>query len=257
MTQSPKNTDVQALFNTIAPEYDKMNNIISLGTHKLWRQKVMARMTFPDGANIIDLATGTADWALALAEKSDPTAHVTGLDFSEEMLAVGQKKVDVSDYFDKITLVQGDAMALPFDDAVFDIVTIGFGLRNLPDPVMGLKEMYRVLKPGGQLVILETSQPDNPLVKPFWQFYFGQVMPIFGKVFAKGKYQEYKYLDDTTEKFMDYMTLGQVLLRVGFEKVTISRFNLGAAAVHYAVKWKSKVRWAYFAFYVHKNMHKE
>lgn len=236
MTQSPKNTDVQALFNTIAPEYDKMNNIISLGTHKLWRQKVMARMTFPDGANIIDLATGTADWALALAEKSDPTAHVTGLDFSEEMLAVGQKKVDVSDYFDKITLVQGDAMALPFDDAVFDIVTIGFGLRNLPDPVMGLKEMYRVLKPGGQLVILETSQPDNRLVKPFWQFYFGQVMPIFGKVFAKGKYQEYKYLDDTTEKFMDYMTLGQVLLRVGFEKVTISRFNLGAAAVHYAVK---------------------
>lgn len=236
MTQSPKNTDVQALFNTIAPEYDKMNNIISLGTHKLWRQKVMARMTFPDGANIIDLATGTADWALALAEKSDPTAHVTGLDFSEEMLAVGQKKVDVSDYFDKITLVQGDAMALPFDDAVFDIVTIGFGLRNLPDPVMGLKEMYRVLKPGGQLVILETSQPDNPLVKPFWQFYFGQVMPIFGKVFAKGKYQEYKYLDDTTEKFMDYMTLGQVLLRVGFEKVTISRFNLGAAAVHYVVK---------------------
>ena len=149
MTQSPKNTDVRALFNTIAPEYDKMNNIISLGTHKLWRRKVMARMTFPEGANIIDLATGTADWALALAEKSDSTAHVTGLDFSEEMLAVGQKKVDVSDYFDKITLVQGDAMALPFDDDTFDIVTIGFGLRNLPDPVLGLQEMYRVLKPGG------------------------------------------------------------------------------------------------------------
>ena len=236
MTQSPKNIDVRALFNTIAPEYDKMNNIISLGTHKLWRQKVMARMTFPEGANIIDLATGTADWALALAEKSDPTAHVTGLDFSEEMLAVGQKKVDVSDYFDKITLVQGDAMALPFDDNTFDIVTIGFGLRNLPDPVLGLQEMYRVLKPGGQLVILETSQPDNPLVKPFWQLYFGQVMPMFGKLFAKGKYQEYKYLDETTEQFMDYMTLGQNLLQVGFEKVTISRFNLGAAAAHYAVK---------------------
>lgn len=236
MTQSPKNTDVQALFNKIAPEYDKMNNIISLGTHKLWRQKVMAKMSFPVGAQIIDLATGTADWALALAEKSNETSHVTGLDFSEEMLAVGQKKVDVSDYSDKITLIQGDAMALPFDDASFDIVTIGFGLRNLPDPVMGLKEMYRVLKPGGQLVILETSQPDNPIVKPFWQFYFGTVMPVFGKIFAKGKYQEYKYLDETTEQFMDYMTLGKQLLKIGFATVKISRFNLGAAAVHYAVK---------------------
>ena len=85
-------------------------------------------------------------------------------------------------------------------------------------------------------MILETSQPDNPLVKPFWQLYFGQVMPMFGKLFAKGKYQEYKYLDETTEQFMDYRTLGQRLLQVGFEKVTISRFNLGAAAAHYAVK---------------------
>ncbi|CAM3187117.1 bifunctional demethylmenaquinone methyltransferase/2-methoxy-6-polyprenyl-1,4-benzoquinol methylase UbiE [Leuconostoc rapi] len=236
MTRSPKNTDVQALFNKIAPEYDKMNNIISFGTHKLWRQKVMSRMTFPIGADIIDVATGTADWALALAEKSDETAHVTGLDFSEEMLAIGQSKVDISDYSEKITLVQGDAMALPFDDAAFDIVTIGFGLRNLPDPVTGLKEMYRVLKPGGQLVILETSQPDNPIVKPLWQLYFGKIMPVFGKVFAKGKYTEYKYLDETTEHFMDYMTLGQVLLKTGFKKVTISRFNLGAAAVHYATK---------------------
>ncbi|AFS41211.1 demethylmenaquinone methyltransferase [Leuconostoc gelidum subsp. gelidum] len=236
MTQSPKNTDVQALFNKIAPEYDKMNNIISFGTHKLWRQRVMTKMTFPVGAHIIDLATGTADWAIALAEKSDATTDVTGLDFSEEMLAIGQKKVDVSDFSNKITLIQGDAMALPFEDDTFDIVTIGFGLRNLPDPVRGLQEMYRVLKSGGQLVILETSQPDNPLVKPFWQLYFGKVMPIFGKVFAKGKYTEYKYLDETTENFMDYLTLGQTLLKIGFQKVTISRFNLGAAAVHYAIK---------------------
>lgn len=236
MTQSPKNTDVQALFDKIAPEYDKMNNIISFGTHKLWRQKVMSKMTFPVGAKIIDLATGTADWALALAEKSDATAHVTGLDFSEEMLAVGQKKVDVSDYSDKITLVQGDAMSLSFDDSTFDIVTIGFGLRNLPDPARGLQEMFRILKPGGQLVILETSQPDNPIVKPLWQLYFGKIMPMFGKVFAKGKYKEYKYLDETTENFMDYMTLGKILLKIGFTKVKISRFNLGAAAVHYATK---------------------
>lgn len=236
MTLSPKNTDVQSLFNTIAPEYDKMNNIISLGTHKNWRQKVMKEMVFPKGAEIIDLATGTADWAIALAEKSDPTAKITGLDFSREMLTVGQHKVDLSDYADKITLVQGDAMSLPFEDNHFDIVTIGFGLRNLPDPIQGLREMYRVLKPGGQLVVLETSQPDNPIVKPFWRLYFGQVMPLLGKYFANGKYSAYKYLDETTENFMDYMTLGQVMLRLKFQKVVISRFNLGAAAVHYATK---------------------
>lgn len=236
MTLSPKNTDVKSLFNTIAPEYDKMNNIISLGAHKKWRQKVMDKMVFPRKAQIIDLATGTADWAIALAENSDSDSEIIGLDFSESMLVVGQTKVDISDYSEKITLEQGDVMDLEFPDNSFDIVTIGFGLRNLPDPKQGIKEMYRILKPGGQLVILETSQPDSPLVKPFWQLYFGLVMPLFGRVFAKGKYQEYKYLDETTEHFMDYMTLGQLLLKSGFKKVRISRFNLGAAAAHYATK---------------------
>ncbi|GMA69841.1 demethylmenaquinone methyltransferase [Leuconostoc litchii] len=236
MTLSPKNTDVKSLFDTIAPEYDKMNNIISLGSHKKWRQKVMNKMVFPNEAQIIDLATGTADWAIALAENSDVKTKIVGLDFSEAMLAVGQTKVDLSDYSEKITLVQGDVMALDLPDNRFDIVTIGFGLRNLPDPKKGIDEMYRILKPGGQLVILETSQPDSPVVKPFWQLYFGHVMPLFGRVFAKGKYREYKYLDETTENFMDYMTLGQVLLKAGFQKVRISRFNLGAAAAHYATK---------------------
>lgn len=236
MTLSPKNTDVKSLFDTIAPEYDKMNNIISLGSHKKWRQKVMNKMVFPNEAQIIDLATGTADLAIALAENSDVKTKIVGLDFSEAMLAVGQTKVDLSDYSEKITLVQGDVMALDLPDNRFDIVTIGFGLRNLPDPKKGIDEMYRILKPGGQLVILETSQPDSPVVKPFWQLYFGHVMPLFGRVFAKGKYREYKYLDETTENFMDYMTLGQVLLKAGFQKVRISRFNLGAAAAHYATK---------------------
>lgn len=236
MTLSPKNTDVKSLFNTIAPEYDKMNNIISLGAHKKWRQKVMNKMVFPRKAQIIDLATGTADWAIALAENSDSDSEIIGLDFSESMLAVGQTKVDISDYSEKITLEQGDVMDLEFPDNSFDIVTIGFGLRNLPDPKQGIKEMYRILKPGGQLVILETSQPDSPLVKPFWQLYVGHVMPLFGRVFAKGKYQEYKYLDETTEHFMDYMTLGQLLLKSGFKKARISRFNLGAATAHYVTK---------------------
>lgn len=239
MTQqpkSPKNTNVQALFDKIAPEYDRMNNIISLGAHQKWRKKLMRQMTIPAGANILDVATGTADWAIALAKESDAASQVVGLDFSSEMLAVGQKKVNLTAYTERITLVQGDAMAMAFPDNTFDIVTIGFGLRNLPDPMLGLEEMFRVLKPGGQLVILETSQPDNPLIKPFWQLYVGKVMPTFGKVFARGKYNEYKYLDETTEHFMDYMSLGKLMLTIGFQKVRISRFNLGAIAVHYGTK---------------------
>lgn len=239
MTQqpkSPKNTNVQALFDKIAPEYDRMNNIISLGAHQKWRKKLMRQMTIPAGANILDVATGTADWAIALAKESDAASQVVGLDFSSEMLAVGQKKVNLTAYAERITLVQGDAMAMSFPDNTFDIVTIGFGLRNLPDPMLGLEEMFRVLKPGGQLVILETSQPDNPLIKPFWQLYVGKVMPTFGKVFARGKYSEYKYLDETTEHFMDYMSLGKLMLTIGFQKVRISRFNLGAIAVHYGTK---------------------
>ncbi|MGO1337813.1 MAG: bifunctional demethylmenaquinone methyltransferase/2-methoxy-6-polyprenyl-1,4-benzoquinol methylase UbiE [Leuconostoc fallax] len=239
MTQqpkSPKNTNVQALFDKIAPEYDRMNNIISLGAHQKWRKKLMRQMTIPAGANILDVATGTADWAIALAKESDAASQVVGLDFSSEMLAVGQKKVNLTAYAERITLVQGDAMAMAFPDNTFDIVTIGFGLRNLPDPMLGLEEMFRVLKPGGQLVILETSQPDNPLIKPFWQLYVGKVMPTFGKVFARGKYNEYKYLDETTEHFMDYMSLGKLMLTIGFQKVRISRFNLGAIAVHYGTK---------------------
>ncbi|CAK8054894.1 bifunctional demethylmenaquinone methyltransferase/2-methoxy-6-polyprenyl-1,4-benzoquinol methylase UbiE [Eupransor demetentiae] len=236
MTQSPKNTNVQAMFDRIAPEYDKMNNIISLGTHKNWRRRVMSKINFFHATQILDIATGTADWALALAEKSLPEAKVTGLDFSAAMLAVGQKKVDQAGLSDKVKLVQGDAMQLPFEDDSFDIVTIGFGLRNLPDPRKGLEEMYRVLKPGGQLVILETSQPDSQLIRPFWKFYFGQVMPWFGQLFAHGKKQEYKYLDETTENFMSYRQLQMLLGDLGFTKVRVQRFNFGAAAAHYASK---------------------
>lgn len=233
MTEKP---DVQAIFDKIAPEYDKMNNIISLGTHKQWRQKVMAQLQLPTSARILDLATGTADWAIALAQSSDPSTQVIGLDFSSEMLAIGQKKVDASDVARRITLVQGDAMATPYEDNQFDVVTIGFGLRNLPDTQAGLAEMYRILKPGGQLVILETSQPDNALIRPVWRLYFAKIMPLFGKVFAKGKYDEYKYLDQTTENFVGYKQLAQMLTQTGFQKVRYDRFNFGAAAAHYASK---------------------
>ncbi|MCM0596618.1 demethylmenaquinone methyltransferase [Periweissella fabaria] len=225
----------QEIFNTIAPNYDYMNNVISLGTHKAWRKKVAKTMPIPKGSYVLDLCCGTADWTIHHAQTVGPSGHVVGLDFSGNMLKIADQKVAELHLGKEITLVQGDAMATTYPDNTFDYVTIGFGLRNLPDKIAGLKEMYRVLKPGGSVIILETSQPDNPIVRPAWRFYFSKVMPLLGKVLTKQQ-AEYKYLDETTEKFMSYQELVDVMTEIGFNEVHFERYNLGAAAAHFGTK---------------------
>lgn len=225
----------QEIFNKIAPNYDYMNNVISLGSHKSWRKKVAKTMPIRQGSMVLDLCCGTADWTIHHAQMVGEKGKVIGLDFSQNMLSLANKKVEALNLGDKITLVQGDAMNTPYEDDTFDYVTIGFGLRNLPDKVAGLKEMYRVLKPGGSVIILETSQPDNILIKPFWKFYFSKIMPFLGKILTKQE-SEYKYLDETTEKFMDYQQLVDLMKKVGFKEVNYKRYNLGAAAAHFGTK---------------------
>ena len=144
----------------------------------------MSTMNVQKGSKALDVCCGTADWTIALSEAVGSKGQVTGLDFSENMLEVGKQKTAS---LENIQLVHGDAMNLPFDDNSFDYVTIGFGLRNVPDYLSALKEMHRVLKPGGMVVCLETSQPTLPLFKQIYSLYFKFVMPIFGKMFAKSK----------------------------------------------------------------------
>ena len=151
------------------------------------------------------------------------------------MLAVAREKVVEAGVSYWVTLTQGNAMELPYEDDTFDLVTIGFGLRNLPDTAKGMQELYRVLKPGGELVVLETSQPDNPVIKPFWKMYFKGVMPMMGKVFAHDK-DSYDYLEKTTEEFMSFKALANLMTDTGFKTVTYQRFNFGAAAAHYGIK---------------------
>ena len=232
MNKTPKR--VKGIFDGLAPDYDKMNDIISLGTHRSWRTKTMQAITVPKNGQILDVAAGTGDWTIALAQELDQ-GHVTGFDLSAEMLAVAREKVVAAGVSFWVTLTQGNAMALPYEDNTFDLVTIGFGLRNLPDPVKGLAELYRVLKPGGELVVLETSQPDNPVIKPFWKMYFKGLMPVMGKVFAHDK-SSYDYLEQTTEEFMTYQELATVMRQTGFEGVSYERFNFGAAAAHFGRK---------------------
>ena len=233
MNKAPQR--VQGIFDGLAKDYDKMNDIISLGTHRSWRAKTMASIDIPKNGQILDVAAGTGDWTIALAKELGDKGHVTGFDLSSEMLAVAREKVREAGVSFWVTLTQGNAMELPYEDDTFDLVTIGFGLRNLPDAEKGMQELYRVLKPGGQLVVLETSQPDNPVIKPFWKMYFKGVMPMMGKVFAHDK-DSYDYLEKTTEEFMSFTALADLMRETGFKTVAYQRFIFGAAAAHFGIK---------------------
>ncbi len=195
----------------------------------------MSTMNVQKGSKALDVCCGTADWTIALSEAVGSKGQVTGLDFSENMLEVGKQKTAS---LENIQLVHGDAMNLPFDDNSFDYVTIGFGLRNVPDYLSALKEMHRVLKPGGMVVCLETSQPTLPLFKQIYSLYFKFVMPIFGKMFAKSK-EEYEWLQQSTFNFPDKQTLKGLFFEAGFNDIIVRSFTGGVAAMHLGYKENS------------------
>ncbi|KKI88792.1 ubiquinone biosynthesis methyltransferase UbiE [Bacillus sp. SA1-12] len=233
MDQS-KEERVHGVFEKIYKNYDQMNSVISFQRHKAWRKETMRRMQVKSGQKALDVCCGTADWSIALAEKVGPKGHVIGLDFSKNMLQVGKQKIDEL-RLSNVELVHGNAMSLPFKDQTFDFVTIGFGLRNVPDYMQVLKEMNRVLKPGGKAVCLETSQPTAPLFKQGYFFYFRYIMPLFGKIFAKS-YKEYSWLQESAREFPGMLELGQMFKEAGFEQIQIKSFTGGVAAMHLGVK---------------------
>ncbi|ARJ51881.1 demethylmenaquinone methyltransferase [Staphylococcus lutrae] len=237
MTKNKANkAQVHEVFQNISGKYDRLNNIISFEQHKVWRKKVMEEMKVQPGTIALDVCCGTADWTIALSQAVGPNGEVTGLDFSENMLKVGEEKTA---HMDNIRLIQGDAMALPFDDDTFDYVTIGFGLRNIPDYMKALSELYRVAKPGGMVICLETSQPTMPIFKQGYKMYFKFIMPLFGKIFAKSK-QEYEWLQQSAFDFPDRETLKSMFEAVNFENVKVHSFTGGVAAMHLAFKPEKK-----------------
>ncbi|WP_413380482.1 demethylmenaquinone methyltransferase [Alkalihalobacillus sp. 1P02AB] len=233
MTQS-KEERVHQVFESIYKRYDVMNSVISFQRHKSWRKSTMKKMDVQKGQQALDVCCGTGDWTIALAQAVGSTGHVEGLDFSQNMLKVGQEKVD-NLKLKQVNLVHGNAMELPYEDNQFDYVTIGFGLRNVPDYTQVLKEMYRVVKPGGKVVCLETSQPTIPGFKQLYFFYFGYIMPVFGKLFAKS-YQEYSWLNESTKNFPGREQLKQMFFDVGFKPVEVKAFTGGVAAMHLGIK---------------------
>ncbi len=227
-----KEQKVHNVFEKISTDYDKMNSVISFKQHIKWRDDIMNRMQVTKGASALDVCCGTADWTIAIGEAVGMEGHVTGLDFSEGMLASGRQKI--TDY-PNVELIQGNAMELPFADESFDYVTIGFGLRNVPDYLTVLKEMNRVLKPGGMIACLETSQSEIPVFKQIFRFYFKYIMPLFGKLFAKS-YKEYSWLQESANDFPGAQQLAQLFIDADFTGVTYKTYSGGAAAGHIGYK---------------------
>ncbi|HSO58206.1 MAG TPA: demethylmenaquinone methyltransferase [Paenisporosarcina sp.] len=227
-----KEQRVHEVFEKISGNYDKMNSVISFQQHKKWREDTMSRMNVQEGSTTLDVCCGTADWTISMGQAVGPTGKAIGLDFSQNMLNVGYEKIKD---FPQIELIHGNAMELPFPDSTFDYITIGFGLRNVPDYMQVLKEINRVLKPGGMFVCLETSQSELPGYKHLFRFYFKYVMPVFGKFFAKS-YKEYSWLQESAKDFPGMKALAKMIEQAGFVEVEYKPYSGGAAARHIGMK---------------------
>lgn len=233
-TNADSKEHVHAVFESIAPKYDLMNDIISFRRHKAWRKFAMRKMDVKPGQTALDVCCGTADWTIALA-KANGGAETVGLDFSRNMLEIGQAKVDKHGLSGQIRLVEGNAMDLPFPDNTFDFVTIGFGLRNVPDIDQVLREMRRVAKPGGKVVCLETSKPEWQPFKGIYYFYFEKLLPLLGKWFAKS-YEQYKWLPESLKTFPNLQELCERFRAAGLRNVRAYPLTWGVAALHIGTK---------------------
>jgi demethylmenaquinone methyltransferase / 2-methoxy-6-polyprenyl-1,4-benzoquinol methylase len=229
-----KQSHVHAVFESIAPKYDMMNDILSFRRHKAWRSFTMRKMEIKPGQTSLDLCCGTCDWTIALANASG-NGQTVGLDFSRNMLDIGQGKIDKLGLGDQIQIIQGNAMEIPFPDNSFDFVTIGFGLRNVPDIVKTLKEMKRVVKPGGKIVCLELSKPTWQPFKGIYYFYFEKLLPLMGKWFVK-RYEQYRWLPESLASFPDLQALAELFRDVGIRNVKAYPLTGGVAALHIGMK---------------------
>ncbi|MBE2975021.1 demethylmenaquinone methyltransferase [Priestia megaterium] len=232
--QQSKEQRVHGVFEKIYKNYDQMNSVISFQRHKAWRKDTMKRMNVQKGTKALDVCCGTADWTLAMAEAVGETGEAVGLDFSQNMLKIGEEKVKNSS-FSNITLLHGNAMELPFEDNSFDYVTIGFGLRNVPDYLQVLKEMQRVVKTGGKVVCLETSQPTMIGYRQMYLLYFKYIMPALGKMVAKS-YDEYSWLQESARDFPGQKQLADMFREAGLTDIEVKSYTGGVAAMHLGYK---------------------
>ena len=232
-SEEGKKTQVRNMFNGIAQNYDALNRVISFGIDISWRKKVVALIEATNPKNVLDIATGTGDLAIHLAETR--AEKIIGLDLSPGMLSVGIEKVAQKNLSHKIDMIIGDSEALPFETGSIDAVTVAFGVRNFENLALGLSEILRVLKPKGTLVILETSVPEKTPFKQGYGLYTKNLLPLIGRLFSKDK-SAYSYLSESAAQFPYGISFNNILKEIGFTKVVHHPQTFGVATIYQAVK---------------------
>lgn len=225
---------IATMFDRISPSYDQLNHLLSMNIDKVWRQKTAKEVAKSHPETILDLATGTADLAIALA-KSNPQAHIVGMDISEKMLEIGKEKVKQQGLESQIELQLGDATSLPFGGNSFDAVTVGFGVRNFENRKQGLSEIHRVLKPNGHAVILEFSMPETFPMKQLYRLYFKHFLPKIGKCISKDP-SAYSYLPQSVEAFPKPIDFIRIMDVNGLKNGSAKSLSFGIATLYSATK---------------------
>ena len=232
-SESSKKNQVEKMFDSISFEYDLLNGIMTFNNHKRWKKNILNIAKKLKPKNALDIATGTADIAINLGGIYD--CKVVGVDISEQMLNVGRKKITKMKLDEFVRLETGDAENLNFKDNYFDLVTIGFGVRNFQDLEKGLKESFRVLNKDGTLIILETSVPENIIMKLFYSIFTRTYIPIMARIFSKDK-SAYNYLLNSAELFPSGTKFSDILKSVGFADVLIKPKLFGSSTIYIATK---------------------
>ena len=228
--EAEKAKKVQGVFTSVASKYDVMNDVMSLGVHRIWKEAMMDWLAPRPSQKLLDVAGGTGDISFKFLKRAG-SGHATVLDITENMLIEGRKRAEANQVLDSLNWVVGDAMALPFADNSFDVYTISFGIRNVTRPQEALNEAFRVLRPGGRLMVLEFSQIPVPLVQKAYDFYSFNVIPRMGKLIANDR-DSYQYLIESIRKFPNQETFLSMVRQAGFENANYRNLSLGISALH-------------------------
>jgi demethylmenaquinone methyltransferase/2-methoxy-6-polyprenyl-1,4-benzoquinol methylase len=235
MQMQPSRIDVWKMFDRIAPRYDLLNRILSLGLDGSWRQRVGKYLPEEKNLKVLDLATGTGDLLLALFSENGNIASAVGLDMSAKMLTIAEKKIAKSGLRDSINFVRADVAQIPFPENSFNVATMAFGIRNVPDIDITLKQMQRVLKPSGRAVVLEFSVPEKFVMRKLFLLYLKTFVPVVGAIIS-GDYKSCQYLNKTVETFLNREELCQAMRNAGFINVNFVSMTFGVACIYYGDK---------------------
>ena len=234
MEKVSKSDQVREMFAKIAPRYDFLNKLLSLGIDNRWRQSAARKIKSQPGGRVLDIATGTGDMALEAARATDDTVKIIGVDFCAPMVEIGRSKLDNSALGNRVTLGVASCEALPFHKDTFDSATIAFGIRNVADRHLGLREIQRILLPGGRAIILEFSNPKSRLFKSVYNFYFRRLLPAIGGLFSDSG--AYRYLPDSVLEFPDQETFKKIMNESGFVNVVHTDYTFGIVTCYVGEK---------------------